>query len=204
MIEIITDPDAFFRRETGEPSTLGPVAVVLVSGLVALGAVIPTTQLISQAVPDGGSVVATAATAGGAIAAIVGPFVVWLLYTAAFYVISLVFEGEGGFVSLLKLVGWGFVPQILGAAVNAAAAFYAVSNIDPPSGSAEVGSAVAQFQNSPTMMAATVFGIVITVWQGFLWTFAVKHGRNLDLRSAALTVAGPVLVGILLRTNQLL
>ena len=55
---------------------------------------------------------------------------------------------------------------------------------------------IQQINSGPLVTLAAVLGIVFTLWSGLLWTFAVKHARQLSTRNAAITVVLPVLIGL--------
>ncbi|QLH84221.1 Yip1 family protein [Halosimplex pelagicum] len=139
---------------------------------------------------------------------IAGPFVIWLLYAGLFHAVSVAFGGEGDFSTTFALVGWGFVPSLIGSAVGIPLTYYRfnVRGIDVPSEITQ--ESMQQFnralQTGPMVALTAALGIVFTLWCAFLWTFAMKHARTLNVREAALTVAVPVLIAVLLSLRTLL
>lgn len=198
---LLTDPDAFFRRRSDDPSLTGPVAVIVLIAVVSAVSATLQFQAMSGLFADvaGGSIV-QAIQAFTIVTTLVGPFFSWLLYAVVFYAISVVFDSDGEFTTTLALVGWGFVPSVFGSLARAVLDYYRISvqGITPP---AEVTQeSMQQFQQQlqagPLVALATALGIVFTLWSALLWTFAMKHARSLSNRDAALTVALPVLVSL--------
>ena len=124
MLDILFSPDRFFRERAEDPGLIGPFVVVAVVGVLGAISAYPASQAIAEALPPeaqgfGGITIATSL-----IGAFVGPFVIWILFTAVFHGLSSVlYDAEGPFKTTLALTGWGFVPAILSAAVAAVVAF---------------------------------------------------------------------------------
>lgn len=206
---LVTDPDAFFRDRSESPSWVGPalvVTLIAILGVVAGVIRIRTMgQIFEQIVADtegGGDFTGffQAFQLAGIVIGFVVTYVVWLLYGAYFYGASALFDGNGGFTATLKLVGWGFVPSLVGSLLNLLIVVYRfrIRGFDVPSNLS--GQAAAQYMqqinSGPLVTLAAVLGIVFTLWSGLLWTFAVKHARQLSTRNAAITVVLPVLIGL--------
>lgn len=195
--KLLLDPDAFFRKESSNlRRTRSTVVVVVAAIATTLSSIIITLEL-SAAFPDD---IRQVAALGGVIGAVMGfasVFFLWLVFAAVFQVLSRLFDGNGEFRETFFLVGWGFVPTIFSGLVSAAAAYYAVAGAPNPETVQAIEEFSRQLKSRPIWEVANLVGVVFTVWSGFLWTFAVKHARDLELREAALTVGGPVAVMVL-------
>lgn len=199
VLDLLTNPDDFFERRALDPGYLRPALIVLAAAVLGAIGGIPVMGATIGAIPDAAGGIATAFQAIGVVAGLVGAFVRWILYAAAFYAIAKVaFDGDGGFGPTFALVGWGFVPAVLGSALSAVAYFYAAGSLQSPQTPEGIATYTQQLQSHPAVLAAGVLSIVILLWSAFLWTFAVKHVQNLSMRSAAITVAAPTAVGVLL------
>ncbi|WP_135362896.1 Yip1 family protein [Halosimplex halophilum] len=207
---LLTDPDGFFRRQGSDASLKGPLVVILAVVAVDVVAAVLQSRFMSQLFEGAGAAggLVTALQAFTYVFVVAGPFVVWLLYAGLFHAISVVFGGDGAFSTTLSFVGWGFVPSVVGSVASAAINYYRfnVRGIDVP---AEITQeSMQQFnralQTGPLVALSAAFAIVFTLWSAFLWTFALKHARDLTVRQAALTVAGPVLVAVLISLRTLL
>ncbi|MDY7081723.1 MAG: YIP1 family protein, partial [Halobacteria archaeon] len=98
----------------------------------------------------------------GAVAALVGTFVVWVVYAVVFYVISLFFDGEGEFKDTLLLSGWGFLPTIFSSLIGGIALYIALQNMAVPQNPQQFVTVTQQVQNQPVVRVSSLLGIVFT------------------------------------------
>lgn len=203
-LDILLDPNGFLRRRADDPSMLGPVVLVALVGILSASSSFLLVQKVAGSLDSSvGSIVAVSGAIGSLIALFV-VFVLWVVYAGAFHVISLVFDGEGDFRTTLALVGWGYVPAVFSALVSVALTYLVLQQVAAPTDAASAATFQRQLQSNPLIVTSSVVGIVFTLWQGFIWTFAVRHARGLELREAALTVAGPVGLSVLAAGYNLL
>lgn len=202
---VLTDPESFFRERESDPSLLRPALVVAVAALVGAAAGFLQWQAMQDlysSIEGPAGQIASVAGVFGIVGGLVGPFVAWILYAGVFHGISALFDGEGAFTDTLALVGWGFVPSILGGLVSLAITYYrfnvvgfTVPQTTDPQAMAEFSQEVS---SGPLVTLDSGLGILFTLWSAFLWMFAVKYARDLDTRNAAITVAIPVAISLLL------
>ena len=202
--ELLFDPDAFMRRRADDPSFAGPAVVVLLTAFAAILSGLVLIQAVAANVEGGMGTVLAAAGVPLIVGGFVGVFLFWVLFAVAFHVISMAFGGEGDFRTTLSLVGWGFLPRIVRGVVTAVGVFLALQNVSVPTDPAAMGPFVREMQSQSVYVVVALVGIAMVLWQGYIWTFAVKHARNLDLREAVLTVAGPVVLSLLWAARPLL
>lgn len=205
---LLTDPDRFFGEQGRGPSLIGPVLVVAAAAAVDAVASVLRFRFTSQVFESAGAGgFATAFQAVSFVVALVGPFVVWLVYAGIFHAISTVFDGDGEFSTTLAFVGWGFLPSVLGSAAAAAVSYYRfdVRGVEvPPEMTPQVAREFTQsVQTGPLVALPATLGVVFTLWSGFFWTFALKNARDLSDRQAALTIVLPVVLGVLASVWQL-
>ena len=202
VLDLLTNPDAFFAERSDGSSLLGPAVVVLLVAVIGVVGSYPVIQATISALPPEAGTFVTVIRVVGAVVGVLVTLLIWALYAVAFHAIAyVVFDGDGGFRDVLALTGWGFVPSVFASIVNAAVNFIVFSGVQFPDDPAQVGRFVRELQSRPEFLVAGVLGIVFLLWSAFLWTFAVRYAEGLDLREAALTVAGPVAVALLLRVN---
>ncbi len=194
-LELLTDPDAFFRRRAEAPSLAGPAIVVLLVAAIGVVGSVPAWRATAAAIPDQAGPFVSIAVASGVIGGVIGMLVTWLLYTAAFHAVSAVAFGASGSVrTTLALTGWGFVPRIPDAVVQAAISSAVFSGVTLPSDPQRLQAFLRGLRGDPLFLLGGVLGIAFLLWSALLWTFAMRHGRGLTLRQAAATVAIPVAV----------
>ncbi len=54
----------------------------------------------------------------GSIGSFISVFVAWIIYSAFFHVLALLFRGEGNFKKLLEMFGWSYTPKIISSVVS--------------------------------------------------------------------------------------
>lgn len=204
MRELLLDPDAFYAQRGDQPTLTAPAIVVLLAAITGMLTGLLVVFEISKELDEGAGQVLAIGGVSSVLAVLVSTFGLWLVYSGAFLIISLFFEGEGGFRPMLSYVGWGFVPAIFNGLVTVVAVYIALQSMTMPSDPAAAGSVQGQLQSQPIVVAATIGGIAFSIWQGFIWSFAVKHVSNLELREAVLTVAAPVAISIVWTVYNLL
>lgn len=169
---LITNPDRFFAELSGRGSNLlAPFVIVLI------GAVISSISAAMMFYCYG---------AAAAVVAIrlITPFIVWFLFAGAFYAISILHGGVGSFRRVSEFTGYGFIPQIPSAILNAI-----LLPILLP-----ILSLLPHFAT----YAITIISLLLLLWSVAIWVFAVKHARNLSTQDALFTVVGGVVAGWLL------
>lgn len=194
MLQVLTNPRAFYESRSGSAGWLYPSLIVLAVALISFGGAVSGTSSFGG--QFGG--IGNALRIISALIGLLGTFVFWALYTGVFYVISALFDGEGSFGELMKFVGWGHLPAIVSTGFSTVASAIVFQNTDIPTNDPQAAAEAAQsIQGDPLILASTVVGVVITLYQGFIWSYAVQTARNLDRRQALLTVAIPVGVSVL-------
>ncbi len=194
-MDLLTDPDSFFRRQTGESSMTWSFAMVLLSAVLGTAGPMYILWRASLLFPEN-PVLATQ-NLFSFLGSVVGIVVLWVVYAGLFQIISTVFGGSGEFRETLKVVGWGYLPRVVLGFMSLGVALSVTSGVTFPSGLEERAQVAATLLADPAFSTVGLLGFVFIVWQGFLWVFAVKHARNLDTRSAAMTVAGPLVLTLL-------
>jgi hypothetical protein len=149
-----------------------------------------------------------------AVAAFFGAFVAWVVWAGVLYLLSKIFGGTGSFSRCLEVVGYGYVPQVIGALVTMCAAFiYLPKVIVPHLTSAAVGDpqmirdATTALMHDPAMVAfteiATLVSVIFLLWSATIWIFGLKQARNLSLKHAALCVCVPVILFVIFQVYSL-
>ncbi len=215
FIDILIRPDAFFRELVKEKESLKlPALIVLAGGIV--GAVYGyligglTGKMMESAMPGIGTIVTLSSVAG----ALIGTFIFWLIWSVVVFLISFAFRGTGSFNRVLEVVGYGYLPQILGSVITLiVAAIYLPAVVVPSISSATLQDPAAMqevmktFLHDPAMLALTqitsLISIVFLLWSANIWIFGMKHARALSVRDAAICVGIPVVAYVLYLTYTL-
>ena len=205
IIKILMNPDAFFQGITGEHENLKrPALIVLISALVGAAAAFlivgPTVKLMSGMIAGMDTIIILAAV----IATLVITVISWLVYAGIFFILSTLFKGKGTFNRTLEVVGYGFLPQIMGGIITVLVALEYIPRVivQPiPAGTTDsqiILAATTSMMHDPAMMAftqiTTLVSVVFLLWSANIWIFGLHHSRLLSVRDAALCVGIPVVL----------
>ncbi|MDK2912289.1 MAG: hypothetical protein PWR29_1246 [Methanolobus sp.] len=200
MLEVLTDPNGFFKRKSNEPIEFKmPIVIILIMAIVAAATAVIVTQNVMGTLPEEAAAFAGIGAAVAAIFAVIGTFIAWAIYGVIFYVISMLFHGEGSFKRVMEFVSYGFIPSIISSIVSAFYTSRAYSNIDFSNPELIQDALLAD----PTLRIAGIIGIIFTLWSANIWIFALAHSRNLSVKNAAIVVGVPILLSILYSIYQL-
>lgn len=192
-VSYLTDPDEFFAQRADDPDWVVPLLLVVSAGVLpAIG----TWYSARQLSPPGSGAFATITGVVGGASALVGLVVVWVLGAAVFHGVSALFDGEGSFWRTLWLSGWGYVPALLSGGVTMVAFVLAADTVPAAETAQEFVQINRQLQQHQYLQWATYFGTVMSLWQGVVWTFAVRHARGVEVTQAAVAVAPVVLFNV--------
>ena len=196
MLDVLKDPNDFFRKKINDDIDWKPPLMIMATMAIigAISAYIATMQIMG-AMPEEIASFALIGAVFGVVGAVVGVFFAWIIYSAVFYVISLILNGEGDFKRVMEFVSYGFIPSIFGSVINLYFTYTVLSDIDlskvDPTLIADIMVA------DPTMKIAGVLGIIFTLWSANIWLFGLVYSRNLSLKNAAIVVGIPVGIYVL-------
>ncbi|HSA38198.1 MAG TPA: YIP1 family protein [Methanoregula sp.] len=209
ITDILFRPDAFFGTMMNEKESLKIPALIVLAGSIvaaAYGYLIGglTAKMMASTVP-GIETIITISTIGGAL---VGTFIFWILWAGIIYALSFAFKGLGSFSRMLQVVGYGYLPQILGSVITLIAATQYIPKITVPTLSsaamqdpAMIEQTMKAFMHDPAMLELTQITSLITIvfllWSANIWIFGAKHARQLSPRDSALCVGIPVVLYVL-------
>lgn len=209
ITDILFRPDAFFGTVMSEKESLKiPALIVLVGSIIAaaygylIGGL--TAKMMASAVP-GIETIITISTIGGAL---IGTFIFWILWAGIIYALSFAFKGQGSFTRMLEVVGYGYLPQVLGSIITLIAAIQYIPKITVPalSSAAMQDPAIMEqtlkaFMHDPAMLELTQITSLITIvsllWSANIWIFGAKYARQLSPRDSALCVGIPVVLYVI-------
>jgi len=200
---VLTDPDGFYAEHeaAGELKyAAGVVAVVAVLALVE--SVLVLSKLLTAVDPSlRGFFVAGAAI--GAVGAIAGPFIAWLVYAALFHGISALFDGEGEFRDVFVYAGWGFGPRLFAAVISVAVTAFLATQVPVPDvAAAESAQAWQQYsrtlQDHPLTLLSDAVNVLALLWSAYIWVPAFQRARDVSRQGALVAVGVPVVLAILL------
>ena len=199
VLRVLLNPGRFFEeRIQAEPSLKIPALIVLIIGLLGAVSAALTTNMIIGMLPAEAQGIGAFIMALAVAGAVIGGFLSWIIYSGVFYLLSMLFKGEGTFTRTLEVTGYGLLPQVFGGAIAAIFSYQVISNLTIPTATnpeqiAEVMEALTTaLVTDPLMQVAGLVGILFLVWSANIWIFGMKYARNLSTRDAVLTVGIPV------------
>ncbi|SFR92933.1 hypothetical protein SAMN05216559_1184 [Halomicrobium zhouii] len=200
---LLTNPGRFFDGRADDPSLKEPTLVVLSIVVISAISGAVTIYQFMQMVPENVQLFLLIGGIVGIVIGSVGPFITWLLYAVAFQIISYFFGGEGEFRDTFALTGWGFVPRIFGAILSLVATVYVIQTLQVSGDPAAFQTFNSRLTQQTFYQLATGVGILFSLWSAYIWIPAVQRARNVTRNQAIVTVAIPVLFGILLTVGSL-
>jgi hypothetical protein len=213
--DLLINPDRFFRQALGEKEQLRVPGLVILAGAVA--AAISgyfagnLSASMMEPVLQGMEPLIVAVTV---LATFFGTFVAWVVWAGVLYLISKIFAGTGSFSRCLEVVGYGYVPQVIGALVTMSAALIYLPKVTVPRLTSAAASdpqmireATTALMHDPAMVAfteiATVVSVIFLLWSATIWIFGLKQARNLSLKYAAICVCVPVILFVIFQVYTL-
>ncbi|RXK50141.1 Yip1 family protein [Halorientalis pallida] len=200
---LFLNPDRFFEdRVEANKLRIWPALVVVLSG-IAVGSnnLVVLSKLLTATSPSV-SLILVVSTIVNTIISVFTIVFFWFMYSSVLYFVSRWFGGAGGFRDLMRLVGWSFVPTIVGGVCSLLITYQRVGGVDEVSRTAVIDSIRSV---PPTMqLVLTTIGVAIVTWQAFLWVFAVKQARGLSPRASVYTISIPFVVSVLWTIRPLL
>jgi hypothetical protein len=169
-----------------------------------------SAKMMAGLMPGMDAIIYVSATVG----ALVMTFIIWLIAAVVFYLISIVFKGQGSFNRVLEVVGYGYLPQVAGSLITVIAAVIFVPGVTVPTltkaaleDPAMIQQVTKALMHDPAMMMltqiTTLVSIVFMLWSAHIWIFGMKHARGLSPRDAAICVGVPVVLYVLYLTYNL-
>lgn len=190
--------DTFFEKQSQFGRYRLPTIVVFVAGL----AMAMQSIALYYGIGSSRNALSNAVTVSF-VADLAEPFLLWMLFAGAFYVLAKLLGGRARIGRLFKLTGWGFAPFALFGILRAVGTYYAVQGKTIPDsvrpgviGSEQEGyhAVMAQSSGDPVLVATTAIGCLFFLVSGYFWVLAVDESTNLNRRQVRIVVVIPLLV----------
>lgn len=127
----------------------------------------------------------------------VGAFIAWPMYAVGLHVLSALAGGKGSFLDTLAVAGWGMVPTMAQALVGLGLLYVALGSIDLAASDPETLASQVQSLSGRVQGDNAIISLAAACWQGYVWTFGLKHARNLSTGGAAFAGGGVAMVAFL-------
>ncbi|WP_292467419.1 Yip1 family protein [Methanolobus sp.] len=207
MLEIVTNPDSFFKRKMNEEIDFKiPLMIMGFVWLVGLLKIVVALSLFMGTVPDDmpddvipifiGAIII------GTVIGFVGIFIMWLFVSGTFYVLSCLFHGKGSFKRVMEFFSYGFIPYIIDAFISSIYLYYVFSGIDFIFLVEKSSSSRNEFMriflnefifaNLPLTVVLFVFSTIMSLLTIYIWIYGLKHSRNISLKNSVIAIVIPV------------
>jgi len=204
MLELITNPNEFFSELRHSDVKIKKPLLTIVLPLAVILSVYQyfIINKISQAFPKEVAQFITIGAYIGIISSFIGIFAVWLTVAVIMHGISSFFGSEGSFRRTFEFVGYGFLPSLVGAIVTIPISYHYISQAQLPK------ITLTQLAQNPNIAKTLVtelvpksivysnlaINLVLTAWSLTIWTFAIKHAREIELKKAFICALIPTLL----------
>jgi hypothetical protein len=206
-LELIYNPNNFFEKAREEKiGFLKPLAIVLIAAILPslsaalfadLYAKAGVELAISKGVPaEQAQMIYSITYYSTIISPFFVVFIMWLIFSAIMHGVSAIFNGKGDFSTTLKFVAFCFIPTIFLFPLNLKIAMDTAAIISVQGFEGLMGESI--------KITSASLNTISLGWQFILWTFAIKHARQLDFKKALTTAAIPALAYLILTWYSLL
>ena len=212
VIQLLTNPDEFFN-ELSEKKVSFKMPILIITVMTIISSIYSyySINVISQIYPSEMASMKIIMLIGAMAGAVIGPYISWLMISIIIYLITIVFKGEGSLKRTVEFIGYGFLPNIIGTIIITIVGIYFLSNI-------HVEPLTMSQMTNPEIMKSTMNNIIpktfiiisllvnmgISIWNLIIWTFGIKYARNLPLNKAAISVAIPTILFMLITIASLI
>jgi hypothetical protein len=199
FLDPLVRPDDFFARD-GSDRRLSPsrfvlaayvalVVAIVGSGMAAIAVLFPerfTPSAVARLLPK---LLGLVALAG------ISLLLAWFLFGALLHVASRLAGGSGAFSNAVAAYGLGPIVVISGCLLVLAVGY----TLTPLAPDFQTIEAYRDFLDRTESGVEPYSTLLTALWQWYVWTFGLKHARDLSTSRAAIA-AGTVALGILLWT----
>jgi len=207
-MKLITNPDEFFAELKQRDVRIRVPLLTIVLPVAVIMAVYQFLLMtkFSQIFPRELAQFLMVGAYISVVSTFIGVFAAWVIIAAVMHGLSSFFGGRGEFRRTFEFVGYGFLPSLVGEVITVPMSLYYISRVELPK------LTVQQIQQNPEIVKKMMMSIVprslvysnliinaaVTVWSLVLWSFAVKHAREIELKNAFICALIPtVLFGLL-------
>ena len=212
--DLLFNPNTFFLNLICEKEGLKVPALILLAGGI-LSAVYGyyastlTVRMMGNLMPGMGTIITISVIAG----ALIGTFIIWVIWAGVIHVISTGLGGKGTFGRTLQVIGYGYLPQLAGTALSMVIALEYVPKVTIPvisstSDPEVIQESVKALMQDPAMhqltMISSVIAILFLLWSANIWIFGIKNARQTTVRNSAISVGIPAVIYIIYLSYNLM
>lgn len=202
VMNLISDPNGFFEKlKDKEVSLKVPLLIIIVLSIIGGINQFLITSKLAEAFPSDFAGIVRLGAYLGFIGSLAAMLIAWLVVSAIMHAISSYFGGQGLFKRTMEFAGYGFIPSIIASAITTAVGAQYITSARVPQlsmGDIQSGEFMNELMSSMLPTDFVYFSIIVSlafgVWSLTIWTFGLKHARELTTRNAAITTLIPFLI----------
>ncbi|WP_227352746.1 Yip1 family protein [Haladaptatus salinisoli] len=117
----------------------------------------------------------------------VAPFLVWIASAIVLHALSAFGGGEGSFGNTVSITAWGMLPSLFQTAVGFGLLYLTLRDAEL-GGSPEAVAEQLRLLVSKIRGGSLLLSAVASLWHWYIWTYGLKHARNLSTEAAGTSV----------------
>ncbi len=200
VVEAVTDPDSFFRRELPDGDIRIAAVILFVFAAVVAGVVFGVGQSVAGAADLTESERATLQSALLAASVIVGVTsgAGAVILAGLYYLGTAVVDGSGSLRDTIVVAAWAQLPGVVGTLLSGAVFFL---TFDPPPGLSDPQAVATRAQSFRSTPITLTIDAVVAFWQVYIVGYGLTYARGVTLKQG-LTVA-VLVTGLLFAVQSL-
>jgi hypothetical protein len=206
MIKTITSPDKAMEEVAKEPHIEEALVIVAIYAvLTAVSTYLAATHMKYEYIGMDSAGLGTITAVMTVVMGLVMPFIGWVVATVVLYLFSMVFGGDGKFMTVLTAIGYSSLVKIFLLIVSIlllTQAPYLTIQMDPSNPFGSLGD-MSTYTKNPFVLVSSLLTLVGLLWSCLIGVYGLKHAEKLSFTSAAIVVGVPTLIYIALQYGSI-
>jgi len=194
---IISEPKKNMNNISEQPMIEEAVMIIgIYAILTAIGAYIQSYKItyIFEGFDNMPSSMQSLMTVSAIVAALIVPFIIWIIVTGVIHFLSMAAGGEGRFYpQMITIVGFSMLPLIF----NAIISIGLFSMVEPQTINIADPTAMKELYSNSYFLIPMFVGIIIDVWSTIILYFGIKSAHKLSSNSSATIAAIPLVFSVI-------
>ncbi|PWB52752.1 MAG: hypothetical protein C3F06_07540 [Candidatus Methanoperedenaceae archaeon] len=192
---IISEPKKYMNNISDQPMIEEAVMIIGIYAIItAIGAYIQTYKMPNnfQGLDNMPYSMQSLITISAIIAALIMPFIVWIIVTGVIHLSSIAAGGEGKFYpQMMTIVGFSMLPLIFNGIISIGfSSMMETMNFTD-------ATALKELYSNPYFLVQMLVGIIIDVWSTIILYFGIMSAQKVSSNSSAIIAAIPLLFSVI-------
>ena len=194
---IISEPKKNMNNISEQPMIEEAVMIIgIYAILTAIAAYIQSYKItyIFEGLDNMPSSMQSLMTVSAIVAALIIPFIIWIIVTGVIHLLSMAAGGEGKFYpQMITIVGFSMLPLIFNGIISIGLFFM----IEPLTINITDPSAMKELYSNSYFIAPMLVGIIIDVWSTIILYFGIMSAHKLSSNSSAIIASIPLVFSVI-------